>query len=881
MRSPWSPVLVALVGLASLASLTSLTGCPREGEVIPPIAVSPGVAGRMGLLSRRTGAPSAANAPREATRARAHIMARGEELRGTNAVGRPGDLMLENDEVVFVIDRLGAGAGFAESGGNIVDAADAKVRKDELGQLFTYFGRFPRQGVYDRLTFREEADGGALIEARGHELYEPRLAVVTTYHLAASDRALLLRTDITNTGKETLTLPGIGDAIQWGFAEKLAPGKERGFRGKSSGAFLGGVGSATSYAITSTEGHIDAVSGESWSDTEQETNVTLPPGVTKTYDRVFLVGARGDTASLVAELAKSGGAEVGALRIALRSANGSSPARDGAPVPAPLGARLSLRAADDHEVATLAASGASVIEGEVPPGSYRLVYAGGAGRKGVGPAVPVTVVAGRVTEVTVIVTDAGELAFTCEDATTGASLPCKATLIGEEGTPTPDLGVRHQAGPAKNRFTTETGHAGVPLAPGTYAVTLSRGPEYTAPTARVVVREGATTSLAGKLARVVDTRGYLACDLHQHSMLGADAPVAQRDRVISNAVEGVELAMTTEHNLVADLTGVVRELSLSAFLVHVPGDEITTDAQLNPFGHLNVFPLAVDDTKPRGGAFSVRGKSAADVVAEARARGPVVVQVNHPRSGLNGYFDQMNFDRAKGRGDAPGYAEDFDAIEVWNGRDLAQRARCIDDYFALLRTSHPVTPTANTDTHGIVGQEPGYPRTLVRARDAELSTWDATRTSEVVTQLRAGRDVVLTNGPFLRVTAEGKAPGELARVPPSRVVVVKVHVEAPAWVDVRRVSLRTTRIDAGPEVDLRSAKDASGRLAYRCDTAGLCRGDVSLRVRVEADDAVAVFATGERELREVMDGAGPELLPFAMTSAVFLDADGDGRALGR
>ncbi|MBK6459972.1 MAG: CehA/McbA family metallohydrolase [Myxococcales bacterium] len=874
MSSRWSPLWVATMGLAAIASLA---GCPREGEVTPPIAVSPGVAWRVGLLARRAGV-SGERAGGDAgpeSRARAHVMARGEELRGTNAVGRPGDIVLENDEVVFVIDRLGTGAGFAESGGNIVDAADAKVRKDELGQLFSYFGRFPRQGVYDRLTFREESDGGALVEARGHELTEPKLAVVTTYHLAGSDRALLLRTDVTNTGNTPVTLPGVGDAIQWGFAEKLAPGKERGFRGKSSGSFIGGVGRETSYAITSTEGRIDAVSGESWSDTVQEANVTLPPGVTKTYDRVFLVGARGDTASLVAELAKSGGAQVGALRVALHAASCAGP-----PVAAPLGARVSVRAPDGHEVATLAATGAAVLEGELPPGKYLVTYAGGAGRRGVGPAVGVTVVAGRVAEADVAVSEPGALSFTCEDATTGASLPCKATLTGEDRTPTPDLGVRHQAGPARNRVTTETGRAEVALAPGTYTVTLSRGPEYTAPTARVVVSPGATATVNGKLARVVDTAGYLACDLHQHSMLGADAPVAQRDRVISNAVEGVELAMTTEHNLVADLSGVVRDLALSAYLVHVPGDEVTTDAQVTPFGHLNVFPLAVDATKPRGGAFAVRGKSAAEVIQEARARGPVVVQVNHPRSGNNGYFDRLKFDPAKGRGEAPGYAEEFDAVEVWNGRDLGQRARCIDDYFALLRTSHPVTPTANTDTHGIVGQEPGYPRTLVRARDGDLAGWDAGRTSEIVTQLRAGRDVVLTNGPFLRVTVEGKSPGEVARVPASRVVAVKVHVEAPTWVDVRTVSLRSARVEAGPSVDLRQAKDAAGNLAFRCDAAGRCRGDVTLRLRVEADDAVAVFATGERELREVMDGEGPELRPFAMTSAVFLDADGDDRALG-
>ena len=65
--------------------------------------------------------------------ARAHVLERGKALGGPNAIGKPGDLVLENDQIVVIIDAVGpnaGGIGFAESGGNIVDAADAKVRKD-------------------------------------------------------------------------------------------------------------------------------------------------------------------------------------------------------------------------------------------------------------------------------------------------------------------------------------------------------------------------------------------------------------------------------------------------------------------------------------------------------------------------------------------------------------------------------------------------------------------------------------------------------------------------------------------------------------------------------------------------------------------------------
>src|SRR3984885_11188362 len=125
----------------TLVSIALLTGaaCGAPRDVTPLIRVDPKAAGRLAWVPRR--APS----ERTAGAARVHAMTAGEELGGPNAIGRPGDLMLENDEVVFVVDQLGSSWGFAESGGNVVDAADAKLRKDELGQLFTYFGTFPRQ----------------------------------------------------------------------------------------------------------------------------------------------------------------------------------------------------------------------------------------------------------------------------------------------------------------------------------------------------------------------------------------------------------------------------------------------------------------------------------------------------------------------------------------------------------------------------------------------------------------------------------------------------------------------------------------------------------------------------------------------------------------
>jgi len=855
----------ALRSLACLGLLAA-AACPAPSDVTPLIHVDPKAAGRLDWIASHAPQP---RAPQVAP-ARVHVMKAGEQLGGPNAVGRPGDLLLENDEVAFVVDQLASSLGFAESGGNVVDAADARARKDELGQQFTYFGTFPRQGVYAALATGAEADGSAWIEARGHELYEAALVVTTRYTLHAPDRALLVETTLENTGDAPAALPSLGDAIQWGGAEKVAPGKPRGFKGASSGPYVGAVGRLTSYAITSTEGALDAVSGAGWTDTVQRKDVKIAAHGKTSYARVLVVGARADTSSLVGELAMAAGEPVGALRVTMP--------------PVPTGVKVQLLRAGASEPMTLGEPFAAMI----PLGTYTVSVAGRAA-----PA-PVEVKADGEARAALAVDPAASLAVTCA-APGGGAMPCKVTVEGAGATATPDFGPPHAAGPARNQATTADGSVEVALLAGSYRVTASRGPEYALAQADVTLSPGERRALTLSPERVVDTAGYVACDFHQHTMESADAPVSRVDRVISNAAEGVEVAVTSEHNVVVDLEPIVHELHLDDALVVLPGDELTTDASRKPWGHANVWPLPFDPTKPRGGATPVRDRPAHEVFEALRAGpdavpGRFVLQINHPRLGTIGYFEQLKLDRARGVGTEPGYDAAFDALEVWNGRNVDGRAAVIDDWRALLRTGHPVTATADTDTHGVVGQEAGYPRTMVRvADDAHLGAWDAAHTADLVEGVKTRRDVVLTNGPMLRVTANGVPVGGLAR---GRDVTVRVHVESAPWVDVDAV--RLVRASEGgtagaagelvKKVTLRpiaGPSKAPGQAAREAHAARANGADVTFVVRVDRDDALFVEASGSRPMTPVLAGDEREITPWAMTGAIWIDADGDAKALGR
>ena len=251
-----------------------------------------------------------------------------------------------------------------------------------------------------------------------------------------------------------------------------------------------------------------------------------------------------------------------------------------------------------------------------------------------------------------------------------------------------------------------------------------------------------------------------------------------------------------------------------------------------------------------------------------------MIQVNHPRSGANGYFDQLAFDPKTGVGAAPGYDGGFDALEVWNGRNIDARTKVLEDFLALLRTSHPVTAIASTDTHGIVGQEAGMPRTYVRvSKDDALDAWDAARTDDLVRSIREKRDVILTNGPFLRVTANGTGIGGIAAARGGNVE-VKLRVTSAPYVVVERAEIRlagTAKIVSASSVALTPRKSATGAM----------EAEATFTIQATADDAFVVIVSGTRPMKPMFSGDDREIAPWAMSGAIWIDANGDGKSLAR
>src|SRR5207237_7710103 len=66
------------------------------------------------------------------------------------------------------------------------------------------------------------------------------------------------------------------------------------------------------------------------------------------------------------------------------------------------------------------------------------------------------------------------------------------------------------------------GRASVPVFPGTWRVTFSRGFEYDRPALEVSAPPGGTASASAVLNRIVDTAGWVSGDFHVHAQYSPD-----------------------------------------------------------------------------------------------------------------------------------------------------------------------------------------------------------------------------------------------------------------------------------------------------------------------------------------------------------------------
>ena len=384
---------------------------------------------------------------------------------------------------------------------------------------------------------------------------------------------------------------------------------------------------------------------------------------------------------------------------------------------------------------------------------------------------------------------------------------------------------------------TADGRLQAPVRPGTYDLIVTRGPEYEITQKTITLAPGGFAAEQVALVRAFATDGWVAGDFHIHAQPSTDSGLPIAQRVASCAAEGLEVAIATDHNYITDYAPVIAATGLDPWLLGVPGMELTTFEM----GHFNGYPLRVDPGSTRGGEFQWAGQPPTSLFDQLRglAVDPAraIVQVNHPRQQVLGYFAQFFVDEATAEPYMPtgilgifapfgdefrpaNFSLAFDTIELVTGtrsEDIhsfrapdplppgpfpdpqpvpgqvvvgpdgrPQFPGTVETWFTMLDHGHHATGMGTSDSHHLLGDEPGYARTLLYIGAGKDVPGGYTR-DDVIDAIHGHRAIV-TNAPFVELTIAGHGVGETVAVP-GGAVDVAVRVRSPSWAPVDHLVL--------------------------------------------------------------------------------------------
>lgn len=598
---------------------------------------------------------------------------------------------------------------------------------------------------------------------------------------------------------------------------------------------------------------------------------------------------------------------------------------DGSPAKA---ARISVKSvATGHMVTLLEADALGKGGTDLEPGEYALT-ASLEGRL-LGPEAKVTIVEGGTITSTLTLGEAHTLTLTVADPF-GAPIPAKVTVLCKGGTCPFSAGTYHQhllLDPMPGNvgaigFVPPSGHLTVTLPPAEYAVVVTRGPEYSAwpdtwpVSGKAVDLRTADQSVAAVLGHVVDSAGWMSADLHVHAVNSSDSAVGNAVRASDFMAEGVDVLVSTDHEVLTDFAPVVHELGGDDVIATMVGEEVTSFTH----GHFNAFPLTRDGSA-YGGPFDHAGGEdgptyrLTQLFDAIRAKHPgAVVQINHPRGG-SGALTQLKVDTATlaTHGDPADFfmapapdatAEDtrllndsFDLLETANGPNPSFTV--LNDWMTFLSRGTVRAATGVSDTHANYSDTGGYARTYVRVGvDAPKDF-----TGKAFADGLRAHHAFVTNGPFLRVSAKkvdasGTPTGPSVDVGDTvsisgaggEGVQLSVDVQGPEWMLLDRLELYT--FAPGREATNGDGNDTwpESRIAevHALDRAALpleaVPGQNGLTVRrLHVTDTFTAHPTKDAwyvvMARQVNGGS---LFPLhsaqaiAYSNAVLVDADGSG-----
>ncbi|MCS6913027.1 MAG: carboxypeptidase regulatory-like domain-containing protein [Myxococcota bacterium] len=715
---------------------------------------------------------------------------------GPGVRARAGDYRLEYGTVAFLVARPGPGR---REGGTLVDVVQLFPwpRRLGLGQLAPLVAG--REPVWLDATVSRSQEL-AVVQVEGHDGADPHLKVRTQYQVGPALRtgdALRIVTTVQGGAGVQLEL---GDLLRWGELHRFVPGG--GFAGPSSRALrlVEGLGPGGALLYLPGGGALGATSGGQVVERggpgwSELVAPALRSGASVSYRRMLHVPT--EPGRILCDREVVPGARV-PVRGTVRDPAGEVP-RAVVVLERPGGEALAATVADAQGRFSLCAPA---------PGTFHLRVEG-AGRALSAPR-PLQLGPAGVLDLDVLLPRPARLRVGLREGAGGRAAPGRLSIQPLDGVP--GRAVASGELPAwlegdLARIALPEGEADLTLPPGRYRVTASRGPFYELSAQEVALRAGEERRLQLTLRR-----GVPEADLQGIRCLALAVLPPGRETAAAARAEGLDL-------LLVEAGG------------RSEGDIATVaavQAQAAGGGALLAFPL--------GGARAPAPLQAATPAALAEALRRLPGEGGEPPLVV---------------GDAAAAGVQLDAVALWSGPTPS--AAALRAWLEQMDRSWPVPAVT-----GVPLRSPpllaGSPRTCFAAPSAGgLRSAGA----QLRAALRRG-DLVLTNGPWLQVRANGASPGQVAAAPDGQVTVA-VTVLAAGFVDVRELEVWV------------GSRRAAAVPVPPTGTALRYRG--ALRVTVDRDAPLVVVVRGNRPLGPLQPGAAP----LALTSPVLVDRDGDGR----
>ncbi|HEX9794086.1 MAG TPA: CehA/McbA family metallohydrolase [Planctomycetota bacterium] len=357
-------------------------------------------------------------------------------------------------------------------------------------------------------------------------------------------------------------------------------------------------------------------------------------------------------------------------------------------------------------------------------------------------------------------------------------LPARITVRDESGKPARIYyAERPMTAVREGVLYTGNGEALLGLVAGRYTLYASRGLEWSVATADVEASAGTTPEVRLELVREVDTSGWIAADTHVHTFTySGHGDASIEERMLTFAGEGVELAISTDHNHQTDYRPVQQAMGMQPWFTPVVGNEVTT-----PIGHFNAFPL------PAGGPIPDHALTDwVRLVQDIRAMGARFVILNHPRWPADGKgpYSVEGLNPVSGERHS-GARFLFDAFEIFNSTtEEGLPQQLFDDWWALLNHGEELTAVGSSDSHTVAAPV-GMGRTYLPSSTDDAAALDV---DALLDAFQAGR-FSASLGAFVTAELDGAPMGALVRAPRGRPMRLVVTVRAPSWAPMESVQV--------------------------------------------------------------------------------------------